>query len=109
MRHLLQSVERPDVVEAVDAGAEAAVQTEDLTVDQRRQRQIVEQVGEVLPHVGVAVLAQTLVVEAVHLPGGGGGGGGVSVGGEDMLVWEHSSPMSLSEFQEERRHQNSGG
>ena len=67
MWHLLKSVQRADVVQAVDAGTEAAVQAEDLTVHQRRQRQIVEQVGEVLPHVGVAVLAQALVIETVHL------------------------------------------
>lgn len=38
-----------------------------LGVHQRRERQVVEQVGEVLPHVGVAVLPEALVVEAVHL------------------------------------------
>jgi hypothetical protein len=38
-----------------------------LVVDQRRQGKIVEQVGEKLPHVGVSVLSQTLVVEAVNL------------------------------------------
>jgi len=43
------------------------VQTEDLVVDEGRQRQEVEQVCEVLPHVGVAVLAQALIVEAVNL------------------------------------------
>ena len=43
------------------------METEDLVVDQRRQRQVVEQVGEVFPHVGVAVFAQAFVVEAVDL------------------------------------------
>lgn len=38
-----------------------------LGVHQRREREVVEQVGEVLPHVGVAVLPEALVVEAVHL------------------------------------------
>lgn len=38
-----------------------------LSVDQRGERQVVEQVCEVLPHVGVAVLPQALVVEAVDL------------------------------------------
>jgi len=55
------------VVQAVDRGTEASVQAEDLPVDERRQRQVVKQIGEVLPDVGVAVLAQTLVVESVHL------------------------------------------
>ena len=43
------------------------MQTEDLVVDERRQRQEIEEVCKVLPHVGIAVLAQALVVEAVHL------------------------------------------
>lgn len=38
-----------------------------LGVHQRREREVVEQVGEVLPHVGVPVLPEALVVEAVHL------------------------------------------
>lgn len=71
MGHLLQPIQSPDVVQRVDAGTEAAVQTEDLAVHQRRQGQVVEQIREVLPHVGVSVLAETLVVESVHLTGGG--------------------------------------
>lgn len=38
-----------------------------LLVNQRGERQVVEQVCEVLPDVGVAVLPQTLVIEAVDL------------------------------------------
>ena len=38
-----------------------------LTVHKGGEREVVEQVGEVLPHVGVAILAQTLVIEPVHL------------------------------------------
>lgn len=67
VRHLLYAVERPDVVERVDAGREAAVQAEDLVVDERGEGEVVEEVGEVLPHVGVAVLAEALIVESVHL------------------------------------------
>ena len=43
------------------------MQTEDFLFDNCGQGQVVEQVSEVLPHVGVAVLAQALVVEPVHL------------------------------------------
>ena len=39
----------------------------DLVVDQGCERKVVEEVCEVLPHVGVSVLPQALVVEAVHL------------------------------------------
>lgn len=59
--------ELPDVVEGVDGGRQAAVQTEDLVLDDRRQRQVVEQVREQLPHVARAVLSHTLVEKAVNL------------------------------------------
>ena len=39
----------------------------DLVVDQGCERKVVEEVCEVLPHIGVSVLTQALVVEAVHL------------------------------------------
>ena len=67
MRDLLQPVQRPDVVQGVDAGRESAVEAEDLTVHKGRKRQIVKQVGEVFPDVSVAVLPQAFVVEPVHL------------------------------------------
>ena len=43
------------------------MKTEDLVVDKGREGQVVEEVGEVLPDVGIAVLPQALVVEAVDL------------------------------------------
>lgn len=67
MRHLLQTIQRTDVIERVDGRAEATVQAEYLAVHQRGQRQEVEQIGEVLPYGRVAVFAETLVVETVHL------------------------------------------
>jgi len=64
---LLDAVKGADVVERVDAGREAAVQTEDLVVDEGGEWEVVEEVSEIFPHVGVSVLAQALVVEAVDL------------------------------------------
>lgn len=55
------------MVEGVDGGRQAAVQTEDLVLDDRGQRQVVEQVREQLPHVARAVLPHALVEEAVNL------------------------------------------
>lgn len=64
---LAEAVDDLDLVDGVDAGRQAAVHAEDLVVDDDRQRQEVEHVGEVVPHVGVAVLARALGVEAVRL------------------------------------------
>lgn len=65
--HLLYPVQRANVVERVNAGGETTVQTEDLAVDEGGEGKVVKEVGEVLPDIGVAVLAQALVVEAVDL------------------------------------------
>lgn len=43
------------------------MKAEDLVVDEGCEREVIEQVGEVLPDVRVAVLAQALVVETVDL------------------------------------------
>jgi hypothetical protein len=67
VRHFLNAVECPNVVKGVDAGRQTSVQTEDLVVDEGGERQVVEEVCEVLPDVCIAVLSQALVVEAVDL------------------------------------------
>ena len=51
----------------MDARAQPAVHAEDLVVDDARQRQVVEHVGEVVPYRRVAVFAAALGVEAVAL------------------------------------------
>lgn len=43
------------------------MQTEDLVIDQGGQGEEIEEVREVLPHVGVAVFAEAFIVEAVDL------------------------------------------
>ena len=67
VRHFLHSGERLDLVERVDAGREAAVQTKYLGFHHGCDGQIVEEVCEAAPHVGDAVFSETLVVEAVDL------------------------------------------
>lgn len=65
--NLLDSVQRPDVVERVDRRTQAAMKAEDLVLNERGEGEVIEKVGEVSPHVGVAIFAQALVVEAVDL------------------------------------------
>jgi len=67
MRHLLYPVQRPNIVERVNAGRQATVQAEYLVLDEGCEGKEVEEIGKVFPDVGVAVLAQALVVEAVDL------------------------------------------
>ena len=67
MRDLLDSVQCPDIVQGVYARREPSMETEDLIIDQGGERQVVEQICEVFPDVGVAVFSETFVVEAVDL------------------------------------------
>ena len=43
------------------------MQTKDLILNDCSQWQVVKQVSQVLPNIGVAILAKTLIVKAVHL------------------------------------------
>lgn len=67
VRHLLHSVERSNVVERVQSRAQATVEAKDGVVNRRSQWQVIKQVSEMLPDVCVSVLAQALVVKAIHL------------------------------------------
>ncbi len=67
MWDFLDSVERSDVVEGVNAGRQPAVQAENLVVDECSEGEIVEEVGEVFPDISIAVFSQTFVVKAIDL------------------------------------------
>ena len=61
----MDSVELSDLIEGVDGRGETSVEAEDLSFDHSGQGQVVEELSELLPHVGVAVLSQALVVETI--------------------------------------------
>lgn len=56
MGHFLDAVKRANVVQSINAGRQASVETEDLVVDESSEREVVEEIGEVLPDVGIAIL-----------------------------------------------------
>lgn len=43
------------------------MQAEDLILNHGCQWQVIEQIGEVLPNIGIAILAEAFIVEAVDL------------------------------------------
>ena len=67
MGNFLDTIKRSNVVESVDRRAQSAVQTEDLVFNEGSEGEVVEEVGEVFPHVRIAVFAKALVVEVVDL------------------------------------------
>lgn len=67
MGDFLNAVQTPDVVQGIDTRAQSSMEAKDLVVNQGGKGQVVEKIGKVLPHIRVAVLAQTLVIKTVHL------------------------------------------
>jgi hypothetical protein len=65
--NFLNTVQGSDVVEGINGRAQPTVQTEDLVFNESSEGKVVEEVGEIFPHVGIAVFAEALVVEAVDL------------------------------------------
>ena len=67
MWHLHDPVKLLDLVEGVDTGREATVQAEDAALDDSCEGQVVKERGEVLPHVGITILTEALIVESIDL------------------------------------------
>ena len=67
MWNFLYAVECSDVIESIDAWGETSVEAEDLVVDKGSKGEVVEKIGEVFPYIGIAILSEALVVEAIDL------------------------------------------
>jgi len=65
--NLSEAVDDLDLIDAMDAGRQTAVDAEDLVVDDAGEGEVVEHVGEVVPNSSVAVLAAAFRVETVGL------------------------------------------
>jgi hypothetical protein len=65
--HFLHSVQLTNLVEGVDRRRETSVETEYLSLDHCSQGQVIEQFSESLPHIGISVLAQALIVETIPI------------------------------------------
>ena len=65
--NLLDSFDLSDIVDVLQGRREASVDTENFPVDDRRERQVVKQVCELLPHNETAILFLALNLKAVHL------------------------------------------
>jgi hypothetical protein len=65
MGHFLDAIQGSDVIQSIDRGTQTTMEAEDLVLDQSSQRQEVEESSERSPDIGIAVLAQALVIEAI--------------------------------------------
>lgn len=65
--HLLNSIELSDLIEGVDARWKTSVQAENLILDHCGQWQVVKELCEDFPYVGISVLSEALVVETISI------------------------------------------
>ncbi len=66
MGNLNFPVDGSDLVDGLDLRAEASMHTEHLPVDNGSDGQVIEDLGAVLPGIGVPVFSVDLIVEAVN-------------------------------------------
>ena len=67
MRYLSEAIDNLDLVNAVYAWTQPPMHAEDFVVDHHAQREEIKHVGEVMPDIGIAVLAITFCIETVRL------------------------------------------
>jgi hypothetical protein len=67
MRDFLDAVKLADLVQTIEGWRETTMEAEDLLFYNCCEWEVVEQVSEEFPHVGVTVLAQALIVETIDL------------------------------------------
>ena len=67
MGYFLIPLDKSDLVQGPDVRGEATVHAEDLAVDEGGDGEHIEHLAAVTPHVAVAVLVLTLVIETINL------------------------------------------
>lgn len=67
VRNFLHAIKFAHIVECFEGGRESSMKAEHLVSHNCSQGQVVKQVGQELPDVSVAILAEALIVEAIYL------------------------------------------
>ena len=65
MRSLLNAIKLSNLIKSINGWRETTMETEDLVLNDSSQRQVVEELCELLPHIGISVLSQALIVETI--------------------------------------------
>lgn len=64
---LLNAILLSNLVDVVDTWGETTVEAKHLLVNKGSQWQVVEELGEDLPHVSITILSQAFVIKSIHL------------------------------------------
>jgi hypothetical protein len=67
MWNFLYAIKCSNVIEGINTWGETSVEAEYLVVDEGSEGEEVEKVGEIFPHVCIAIFAKALVVKAIDL------------------------------------------
>jgi hypothetical protein len=67
MRNFLYAIKSSNVVKCIDTWRETPVEAEDLVVDKGGEREVVEEICEVFPNIGIAIFSKAFVIETIDL------------------------------------------
>lgn len=67
MRNFLDSVKLSDLVKSVNAGRKTTMEAEDLTFYYCCKGQVIEELCELFPNVGISIFSKTFIVESVPI------------------------------------------
>jgi hypothetical protein len=65
--NLHNSINHTDLVNGFNFWRETSMHTEDLALDDRSERKIIKDVGDVLPDIAISVLSLAFIVESIEL------------------------------------------
>jgi len=63
--HLLNSIKLSNLIEGVNTWGQTTVQAENLILNNSSEGQVVEELGEDFPDVGIAVLSEAFIIESI--------------------------------------------
>ena len=67
VRNFLHSVQLSDLVEGVDARRKTTMKAENLTFNNSSQREVIKELSEGFPHVGISIFPQTFIIKTIPI------------------------------------------
>ena len=65
--HFHDSIKLVNLIESINGWRESTMKAEDVVLNNSSKRKVIEKGCEVLPHVGVSVFSQALIIEPINL------------------------------------------
>lgn len=67
VRNFLESLKCSNVIKSLNTGRKPTMQTEELILNHSSEREVIEELSENLPNIGVSILPATFIIESINL------------------------------------------